>query len=178
VPTHPCLAFVCAAFYVASAASGSDNDPRSEALGATSIPIESAARRPVLDLRLSEHVQARFKEALSVALERLRTHPSCRALFARLGADGAAKLNGAFYHPASKGQERMYCRPGVFALTTVGGSAVALCRRFGHLSGQRAAIILIHEALHLAGQTEDPVDTEAPDSIAITRKVMKGCWLF
>ncbi len=110
--------------------------------------------------------------------ERLRNYASCRALFTRLGSDGAAKVNGASYHPASAEQERRYCRRGVFALTTVGASAVALCRSFARLSGHQAAIILIHEALHLAGQNEYPAAPDAPDSLAITEMVMAGCRLF
>jgi len=110
--------------------------------------------------------------------ERLRDYASCRALFGRLGSDGAVKLNGASYYPASPEQERKYCGRGVSAVTTVGGSAVFLCRSFARLSGQQAAIILIHEALHLAGQTEYPASPEAPDSSAITEMVMTGCRLF
>jgi hypothetical protein len=178
VSVHRRVTLVCTAFLVASVLFGSDGDPRSEALGATTITTEGGARRPILAPQLSERVAARFNDALSVALGRLRTYPSCRALFARLGADGVAELKGASYYPASDEQERKYCRREVYALTKVGGSAVVLCRRFGHLSGPRAAIILIHEALHLAGQTEEPADPEAPDSFAITRKVMRGCWLF
>jgi hypothetical protein len=170
--------FVGTAFLAASVLVGPDADPPSEAFASTAIAAEGAARRPSLAPQLSARVTARFNEALSVALERLRTLTSCRSLFAPLGADGAAELNGASYYPASREQEKKYCRRGVFAVTTVGGSAVVLCRRFGHLSGQQAAVILIHEALHLAGQSEDRVDDEAPSSLEITERVMKGCWLF
>jgi hypothetical protein len=127
--------------------------------------------------RLSERVTARLNEAIPIALEHLRDHPSCRALFARLGADGVAKLNSTSYYPAGARQERKYCRGGSFAITTVGGSAVVLCRSFARLSDQRAAIILIHEALHFAGQTEYPSDSDAPDGIGITKMVMRSCRL-
>jgi hypothetical protein len=131
-----------------------------------------------VDPRLSARVAARLNEGIPVVQERLRDYASCRALFARLGSDGAVKLDGASYYPASAEQERKVCRPDVFAVTTVGGSAVVLCRRFARLSRQEAAIILIHEALHLAGQTEYPAAPEAPDSLAITEMVMTGCRLF
>jgi hypothetical protein len=169
---------VSAAAFVASMVSGSDTDPDPARPGATAFTTESSARGPILHPLLSDRVTARLKEGLSVVQDRLRSHASCRALFARLGSDGAAKLNGAAYHPATTEQERKHCRRGVSALTTVGGSAVVVCRSFARLSGQQAAIILIHEALHLAGQTEYPAAPQAPDSLAITRMVMTGCWLF
>ena len=87
------------------------------------------------------------------------------------------KLNSTSYYPAGASQERKHCRRGSLAMTTVGGSAVALCRNFARLSDQEAAIILIHEALHFAGQTESPSDSDAPDGIGITRMVMKSCRL-
>jgi hypothetical protein len=135
-------------------------------------------RGPLLDPGLPEPVAATLGRGLPVVEERLRKYESCRALFARLGSDAAAALERASYHPASAEQERRDCRPDVFALTTVGGSAITLCRRFAHLSAQQAATILLHEALHVAGQAEYPAAPAAPDSLAITGMVMKGCWLF
>ena len=75
-----------------------------------------------------------------------------------------------------------FCRVGVprgnrVALARVGSPAVRLCRSFARLSDQRAAIILIHEALHFAGQTEYPSDSRAPDGTAITKMVMESCRL-
>jgi len=52
-----------------------------------------------------------------------------------------------------------------------------LCRGFARLSGRQAAIILIHEALHFAGQSEYPIDRRAPDAVGITRMVMQSCGL-
>ncbi len=173
-----CATIVYATAFVASVASGSDSDPGSAKLGSTPVTAEAAARPPILHPQLSERLTARLNAGIPVVQERLRNYASCRALFARLGSDGAVKLNGASYYPASAEQERRYCRRDVFALTTVGGSAIILCRRFVRLSGQQAAIILIHEALHLAGQTEYPAAPEAPDSSAITEMVMTGCRLF
>jgi len=87
------------------------------------------------------------------------------------------KLNSTSYYPAGASQERKHCRRGSLAMTRVGKSAVALCRSFARLSDHEAAIILIHEALHFAGQTEYPSDPDAPDGIGITKMVMKGCQL-
>jgi hypothetical protein len=165
---------VCATALLASPVPGSDVDLRSAAAG--SATDAGPAADPTRTL-LSPRVSANLAEGMRVGHESLRRHASCRALFARLGSDGAAELGGASYHAASSEQERKHCRRGVFAFTTVGASAVALCRGFARLSPQQAAIILIHEALHLAGQTESPAPG-APDSLAITASVMAGCRLF
>ena len=173
-----CATIVCAAAFAGSVALGSDGDPGPAGPASAAVRAGADARRLILRPPLSPWAAALVAEGLVVGQERLRSHASCRALFEQLGCDGAAKLIGASYHAASADQERRYCRRGVYALTTVGGSAVALCRRFTRLSGQQAAIILIHEALHLAGRTEFPAAPEAPDSLAITEMVMKGCRLF
>jgi hypothetical protein len=111
-------------------------------------------------------------------MERVRTYPSCQALFDRFDADGLEKLNATSYYPAGRKQERKYCRGGTHAVTEVGGSAVVVCKSFGRLSTHDAATLLIHEALHFAGQTEFPMDPNAPDAHGITKMVMKGCRLF
>ena len=193
-----CATFVCTAVLVAPAFSGTHSDPGAEENGATAVGAspsgsssasestsraaatgnDAAARGPFRHPRLPERVQGRLSEGIPVALERLRDHRSCRALFERLGADGATKLRGTSYYPASAQQESRYCRRSAYAFTEVGGSAVVMCRRFGRLSAGEAAIILIHEALHGAGRTEYPSDPGAANAAAITEMVMKGCQLF
>jgi hypothetical protein len=172
-----CATVVCATAFVASVVRASDGDPDSAAPGSAG-PGGAAASRSIPGPPLSQRLATRLDEAILVVRERLRNQASCRALFTRLGADGATKVEGAAYYPASAEQERKHCRRGVSAVTTVGASAVGLCRSFVRLSGQEAAIILIHEALHLAGQNEYPSTPEAPDSLAITQMVMAGCRLF
>jgi len=139
---------------------------------------DAASQGPLLHPLLSERVVSRLGSAISVAQEHLRDHPSCQALFASLGADGVAKLNSTAYYPAGVKEERKYCRGNRVALARVGSPAVRLCRSFARLSDQRAAIILIHEALHFAGQTEYPSDSRAPDGTSITKMVMESCRLF
>ena len=63
-------------------------------------------------------------------------------------------------------------------MTAVGNPDVVLCRSFARLSDSEAAIILLHEALHLAGQPEYPIDPDAPNGLEITKMVMEGCRLF
>jgi hypothetical protein len=171
-----CATIVCAAAAAASVVLASESESGAAGRGPAADRTRIAERTlpsPVL----SQRATARLAEGIRVGHERLRKHASCRALFERLGDDGAATLDRASYHPASPEQERKHCRRGVFALTTVGASAVVLCRGFARLSPQQAAIILIHEALHLAGQEEAPAAPGAPDSLAITGSVMAGCRL-
>jgi hypothetical protein len=144
--------------------------------GAT-VTSAAADRGPMLHPRLPGRVTAVLNVALPLAREQLRSHPSCRALFDHFGADGVAKLDDTSYYPAGRQQESRYCHGSSHAVTEVGGSAVVLCRSFGGLSAEEAAILLIHEALHFAGQSEYPIDPGAPDSIEITRMVMEGCRL-
>jgi hypothetical protein len=191
-----CATFVFTAVFVGSVVSGSGAEPPSAGPGAATLETSAsrrpsrdsassaaaattgASRQPFLHPRLTKRVAARLTDALPVAQERLREYPSCQALFARFEADGVATLNGTSYYPAGRKQERKYCRTGTHAVTEVGGSAVVVCRSFGRLSDQQAATILLHEALHGAGQTEFPSDPNAPDAFGITKMVMKGCRLF
>ena len=183
---------VCAAVAVASLVSGSDDGLGSRAAETTTIvnntaegtsvaaaiTTDAVAPGPLLHPRLSERVASRIVSAILVAQEQLRNNPSCQGLFASLGADGVAKLNSTSYYPADVKEERKYCRGSRVALARVGSPAVRLCRSFARLSDQRAAIILIHEALHFAGETEYPSDSRAPNGTSITRMVMQSCRLF
>jgi len=165
---------VCLGIGATSVGSGSTAEPAPAGPGPATVATRGVERSP----RLSERLREKLDEALPIAREQLREHSSCRALFARLGADGAAMLQTPAYYPASAEQEGRYCRRGASAVTSVGGSVVVLCRSFGRLSRDHAAIILLHEALHLAGQTESPLEPKAPDAFEITRKVMTACRLF
>jgi hypothetical protein len=62
-----------------------------------------------------------------------------------------------------------------YAATIVGAPSTFVCRNFQHLSDERAALVLIHEALHHAGLTEYPQDPEAMTSARINRMVDKSC---
>jgi hypothetical protein len=172
-----CAAILCTTAIAPAVASAGTGDRDSGRLASASSGISAAVRRSPVSFGLSKLLAKRLDEGIPVAQKRLRDFASCRALFSRLGADGAATLSAAAYHAASAEQERRYCGRGVEALATVGGSAVALCRGFAHLSGQDAAIILIHEALHLAGQPEAPATSGAPDSRQLTEAVIASCQL-
>jgi hypothetical protein len=189
--------FVCAGVLFASAVCGSEGDPRADKVepGPAAAGVsESGSRRrtaneravvtgafargPIVHPRVPARVTAKLINAVPLARRRLRTYSSCRALFARLGADGNAMLTRSRYHRAGTQQEKEYCHGDIHAMTTVGGSVVVLCRSFARLSDREAAVILIHEALHLAGQTEYPLDRDAPDAYGISKMVMGSCRLF
>ena len=133
---------------------------------------------PILDSALSGGVRQAVERSFPLAHQRIGGYRACGRLFARLGADGTSRLAATSYHPATPEQQRRHCRGTTHALTLIGESRVALCLSFGRLSRAEAALILIHEALHSAGQTEFPADPKAPDSVGITRMVMAGCGLF
>ena len=129
-------------------------------------------------LELPPAVRDALARSLPLAQERIGGQRACGALFTRLGAEGTARLAATSYRLAAGERGGRSCRRGVHALTAVGGTVVALCPSFARLTAAQAALILIHEALHSAGQTEYPSDPAAPDSRAITRMVMEGCRLF
>lgn len=128
---------------------------------------------PALHHALRKHLTT----AVSLAVDRLRTHASCRELFESLGADGEQTLASCRYYPASMVHEQGACR-GTSALTTLGGGRIYLCRSFRRLPPRRAAVIVLHEALHQSGLNERPPDPEAMESSQINHLVEKSCGLY
>ena len=63
------------------------------------------------------------------------------------------------------------------AFTEVGSSVTYLCRDFGRLAPEQAAIRLVHEALHHAGLPEAPADPTALASAEINELVARDCRL-
>jgi len=159
----------CTAVFVASLASGSDDalEPTGAdtAAGENSTSPSRLSRGPRLHPQLSERAASRVDSAIPVAHQRLRDHRSCRALFANLGADGVAMPDATSYYPASVKEERRYCRGSSYAPTRVGSPAVRLCRSFGRLSDQQAAIILIATVGRLSSSPHAQLDAAAIDNI-------------
>jgi hypothetical protein len=85
-------------------------------------------------------------------------------------------LSTTLYYPAALKLERDLCRRAE-GYTTVGGAPTFLCRRFSKLPDRRAAMVLIHEALHHAGLDERPHDPEGPSSREINDMVSEACRL-
>jgi len=116
----------------------------------------------------------KLREAFSVAIERVQEIPQCGGLFAELEADGLAMLTTTIYMPTHRMDEQTVCQTAA-AFTWVGGAHTRLCRRFSSLSEERAAMTLIHEALHHAGLTEKPADPEAMTAREIDGMVGAAC---
>ena len=113
-------------------------------------------------------------EAFTVAIERVREIPQCGGLFVELEADGMEMLTTTLYMPTHPFDEQLLCQSAA-AFTWVGGVHTRLCRRFSSLSKERAAMTLIHEALHHAGLTEKPADPEAMTAREIDNMVGGAC---
>lgn len=116
-------------------------------------------------------------EAYSVAHDRLRLLPSCRALFAPYGADGEDLLAGSLYVQATTHHEAQICGRRVAAFTAVESPVTRLCRNFRRLDAEQGALILIHEALHFAGMPEAPHEKDAMTSQEINELVAESCGL-
>jgi hypothetical protein len=116
----------------------------------------------------------KLRSAFVVALERVREISACGALFEEFGTDGEAVLTTTLYTPTHPFDEQSLCRNAV-AFTWVGGVHTRLCRRFLSLSTERAAMTLIHEALHRAGLTERPLDADGMSAREIDSMVDEAC---
>jgi hypothetical protein len=138
--------------------------------GAAARASRVEAGEPWLDRSVVGKVHSQVLVAFKVAMELVTQSPSCNALFSELGADGAATLLASRYAAATKS-----CRPGAVAVTAVGQSGTWLCPGFVRLTSDEAAVILLHEALHFAGQTERPLDPAGPSALEINSRVRKAC---
>ena len=122
----------------------------------------------------SEKAIEKLRAAYAVALERVIEIPACGELFAELETNGVEMLTTTFYTPAHPFDEQSLCRTAA-AFTWVGGVHTRLCRRFSSLSEERAAMTLIHEALHHAGLTEKPTDPNGMSAREIDAMVEEAC---
>lgn len=136
----------------------------------------SVAASPWISSTIPEPVRARLTASHQLAAQRLAERAPCRNLFSDLGAKGNDALASTLYYPASAAQEKQVCR-GAWGYTTVGSAPTFLCRRFSRLSERRAALVLIHEALHRAGMGEWPQDPDALASSTINDLVADACGL-
>jgi hypothetical protein len=119
-------------------------------------------------------MQSKLTTAFDLAVGLVEESPQCAGLFAELGADGAETLATSLYFPAPIAKKTSVCRRSE-AYTYVGEAPTFLCDRFGRLSDEKAALVLIHEALHHAGLEESPKVPGAMSSAAINDMVQKAC---
>ena len=118
-----------------------------------------------------------LNQAKSAANNRLSTVASCEKMFDDLGANGANVLSATTYRDGG-GSSKCTSRPGAAAVTDVGAYTVFLCgSNFTRLSANGAATIVIHEALHSAGMSENPPDPNAKTSAEISAMVQANCSL-
>ncbi len=134
-----------------------------------------APRGPRFVRRLPAPAERTLGEGFLVALHKLEADVECASLFTN--RDGRLRLLNTRYSPATVQEEMRVCRRGAVALTGVGSAETRLCRTFARLAPERAAVVLIHEALHYAGWSERPVDPEGLESREINAMVSDRCGL-
>jgi len=130
--------------------------------------------RPKTAMITSEKMIKKLTAGFSVALERVHAIPECAGLFSDLDADGVEMLTTTLYMATHKMDEQSICQTAA-AFTWVGGVHTRVCRRFSSLSEERAAMTLVHEALHHAGLTEQPTDPTAMTAREIDGMVGDAC---
>ncbi len=135
----------------------------------------SANIAPRISGDLPEGTDSALREAFPVALQRIRDIAECRELFAALGADALEKMTTSMYRATTPRMEIQVCQRGASAFTYVSTPQVRLCRRFAKLGTEQAATTLLHEALHWAGLSEQPLDKDGPHPHDIDRMVKKAC---
>lgn len=151
--------------------------PATEAASSLSSASATSDIEPWIHGDMPENTRARLEDGFDLALEKVRDVAACRDLFEKLGADPIETLQTGLYFPInSHRKEKAVCGRAV-AYTNVGAAPTFLCRDFARLSTERAAMYVIHEALHHAGLTEKPHDKGALTSRAINALVTDACQL-
>jgi hypothetical protein len=121
---------------------------------------------------------AAVRAARAMALERLGEHAECRGLFDSHGADGARLLAESAYRSALPDEAGGLCEKGAAAFTGMRSGRTALCEdNFLKLDRQYGAVVLLHEALHVAGLGQAPHHAHAQTPQEIDRMVRRSCGL-
>ena len=142
---------------------------------ASAASVDTAASAgPKMAMITSEKMIEKLTAGYLLALERVQMIPQCAALFSRLDADGVEMLTTTLYTATHRFDEQSICQTAA-AFTWVGGVHTRVCRRFSSLSEERAAMTLIHEALHHAGLTEQPIDPDGITAREIDAMVGDAC---
>ncbi len=130
---------------------------------------------PWIQERMPPKVEEKLRAALDLAGRRIRESPECGELFTELGAHGIETLRTTFYFPVLSYKAGLTSCRKALAFTYVGEAPTYLCSGFSRLSDERAAVVIVHEALHHAGLTEKPLDPKGMTSRAINVMVKKSC---
>jgi len=139
---------------------------------------ESAPVQPWIHPRMVDDLHARVEVAFEIAAQRVQETETCAELFTELGVDAMKTLGSALYWPVPSYRDvKKLCRGRNLAFTFVGSTLTFICPDFEGVSDQRAAQVIIHEALHNAGLKERPqykgVGVKSP--AAIDSMVAKAC---
>jgi len=167
---------------VAAAGSWAGDDSSQMSGGFVLASVEAVAAtggvdrvEPFIHSKISADVREKLQAAVRIAADRIEEVEECGELFARLGADGEETLRTTLYFPVSSYNRKAgICRKAA-AYTKVGGTSTFICPEFSRLSDERAAMFLVHEALHHAGLTEKPQDRRGMTSLAINSMVGRSC---
>ena len=136
---------------------------------------EAAMPLPLVDRAISTPAAARLRSGFRAAVRRVREVPQCRALILGLGADPESLFSRLDFRAAPPQSEGAYCRRGVVALTKVGQPVIWVCREFARVKLDEAAMLVIHETLHIAGLRERPSTPDAMSSQEINSLVSSSC---
>lgn len=142
-----------------------------------SLPVSNFQETALISGTLPGRLSERFLLAFALAAQRVSTAQACARLFDGLDSDGLTALRTTIYYAATHVEETRTCRLGVAAFTSVGGPRTRLCSRFGFLRREEGAIVLIHEALHLAGMDEAPHAPNGLTPFEINVLVKRRCGL-
>lgn len=154
-------------------------------LVAAATPVVGADREKVMTLSagvepnirwgVMPDVGLKIRTGFAVAVSRATNVGTCAALFSKLGADPVELLGRSLYYPAALNRNNPACRNGAQAFTPVGSPITWVCDRFARLDTDKAALVLLHEALHFAGLPEQPHDPGAMTSSEINDMVKDRC---
>jgi hypothetical protein len=154
---------------------GAQEDPGEIDIVAEALSAETAESAfPKTAMITSEKLIRKLSAGFAVALERVQAIPQCAGLFSDLDADGTEMLTTTLYTATHPLDEQSICQTAA-AFTWVEGVHTRVCRRFSSLSAERAAITLLHEALHHAGLTEQPMDPDGMTAREIDGMVSDAC---
>jgi hypothetical protein len=139
---------------------------------------EGAPSQPWIHPRMNDGLRARVKVAFEIAVKRAKEVEACAALFTEFEAEATETLGDALYWPVLSYRDvKELCGGRNLAFTRVGTRLTFICPDFERVSDQRAAQIIIHEALHNVGLKERPqyagVGVKSPAQI--DSMVAKAC---
>jgi hypothetical protein len=158
-----------------SEASGGFQPASFAATTATTYVDWEAPVEPWIHSKMSVDEREKLQAAVRIAANRIAEVEECSELFTRLDADGKEMLKATLYIPVSSyNRKDGICRRAA-AYTKVGARSTFVCPEFSRLSDERAAMFVIHEALHHAGLTEKPQDRRGMTSLAINSMVGRSC---